>query len=345
MPNWRDSFRDLPIIPKLKQWQAESNMTDEQIISFKLLQKQKITSEEENSFSELSTFYAELVDKLKKLDYGSFSISELEEFKNYIFYAFNYRIFATNEITIFSTYRLVVNEKVLGKNERITHSRFISYPSIDIVRKINRYNRANTANSTIFYSCQNIDTALNEIRPPKNKLITVGVWVPTARKKFNAYAISNNDEAAKFNEGLAKATKSFEETKDFNHELLFNFLKNYLELIGYEFTKKVNYHYEYIVSALFAESTLGIDSSTKDKNFDCLIYPSVGNGYKTDNLALLPEVVDKEFRLEKAIEFEIEEQHYDKNYSTSHPESITLAKIKNLHISKNITNKGEIIWD
>lgn len=345
VPNWKDSFRDLPIIPQLKRWKAGSHMTDEQIVSFKLLQNQPITPEEEQSFSGLAEFYVELADKLKTLDYTSFSTDELEGFKNYIFYAFNYRIIASNGITIFSTYRLVVNEKVLGKNERIINSKFLSYPEIEIVKKINRYNRANTTNSTLFYTCQNIDTALNEIRPPKDKLVTVGVWVPTGRKKFNGYAISNSDVAAKFNEGLAKATKAFEDTKNFNHELLFKFAKNYLDVVGYEFTKRVNHHYEYIISALFAESTLGTGSADKDKKFDCLIYPSVGNGYKTDNVAILPEIVDKEFRLEKAIEFEIEEQYYDKDYNIFHPEKITLAKVKNLNVSKNVTDKGEIIWD
>ncbi|MEO5684379.1 MAG: hypothetical protein ABIQ88_17190 [Chitinophagaceae bacterium] len=344
-PNWRDSFRDLPIIPKIKQWKAGSQMTQEQIVSFKLLQKQTITPDEEKSFSEIAAFYAELADKLKKLDYASFSTGELEEFKNYIFYAFNYRIFALNGITIFSTYRLVVNEKVLGKNERITDSKFLSYPDIDIVKKINRYNRANTTNSTIFYSCQNIDTGLIEIRPAKNKLVTVGVWIPTGRKEFTGYAISNSDVAAKFNVGLAKSSKAFEETKDLNHELFFNFAKNYLELIGYEFTKRVNHHYEYLISALFSETTLRTNSTGKDQKFDCIIYPSVGNGYKTDNVALLPEIVDKEFRLEKAIEFEIAEQYYDKDYIIAHPETVTLAKIKNLSVSKNVTAKGEIIWD
>ncbi len=342
-PNWKDSFKNLPLIPKLKQWKDDSEMTDEQKISLKFLKGEPISPDEEKTFSELSSFYEELAKKLKKLDYSSFTSDELEEFKNYLFYALNYRIFAPQGITIFSTYRLVINEKVSEKNERIFNSKYLSYPTLEIVKNINRYNRASTPNTTLFYTCQNIDTALNEIRPPKEKLITVGVWVPKERKKFLGYAISNSEVAAKFNLGIAQVTKAFEETKEFNHELFFNFAKNYLDLIGYEFTKKVSHHYEYIISALFAESTLMLGSG--DNKFECIIYPSVGNGYKTDNVGFITDIIDKEFVLEKAIEFEIEEQYFDKEYDETHPELITLAKVKNIQVSRSVSDDGEIKWD
>lgn len=343
-PKWNSKFRDLPEIPNTKKYIEGSKMTEEQNIGFKLLHKQEVTDDELEKFSELEKFYLELREKLRVLDYKSFTTDEIEEFKNYIFYAFNYRIFASNNITIFSTYRLVVNENVLGINKSISDIKYLTYPPLDIVKKIGRFNRANSMNCTLFYSCENINTSLKEIKPPKDKLITVGVWIPKNRNKFNGYAISNSERAGAVNPGVKKSNEAFTNTKDELHSQFFKFAKNYLDLIGEEFTKEVTHHNEYIISALFAESTLyDMNYQRKQEDFECVIYPSVGNNFYSDNVAFIPEIIDNEFILEKAIEFEIEEQYYDREYSITHPENITLAKIKNLKISKKI-NGNKIEW-
>lgn len=344
MPNWNTKFRDLPEIPDTKKYLNGSQMTEEQTIGFKLLNGLDITEEEQMKFSMLETFYDELKEKLSVLDYESFTTDEVEQFKNYIFYAFNYRISASNKIKIFSTYRLVVNESVSGQNESITDTKYLTYPPLDIVKKIGRFNRANSSNCTLFYSCENINTSLKEIKPPKHKLITVGVWVPKNRNEFNGYAISNSERAGAVNPGVRKANEAFENHKEELHAQFFRFSKNYLDLIGEEFTKEVNHHYEYIISALFAESTLyDMNYQREQGDFECVIYPSVGNNFRSDNVAFVPEVIDNDFILEKAIEFEIEEQHYNKEYTVTHPETITLAKIRNLKTSKAI-NGNQIVW-
>jgi hypothetical protein len=237
-----------------------------------------------------------------------------------------------------------VNESVLGSNESISDTKYLTYPPIDIVKKIGRFNRANSSNCTLFYSCENINTSLKEIKPPIDKLITVGVWVPKNRNKFNGYAISNSERAGAVNLGVKKSNEAFTNTKDELHHQFFKFAKNYLDLIGEEFTKEVTHHNEYIISALFAESTLfDINYQRKQEDFECVIYPSVGNNFYSDNVAFIPEIIDNEFILEKVIEFEIEEQFYDREYSVTHPENITLAKIRNLKISKKI-NDNKIEW-
>ncbi len=343
-PNWQTSFRNLPEIPEHKRWNGKSNMTLEQIIAFKLLHKQPITKNEEEIFTDLATFYSELNDKLINLDYSLFNPSDFDNFKNYIFYAFNYTALISNKLTILQTYRLVVNEWVCGKNERIRNIDFIKYPSLDIVKKANKLNRANTLNTNVFYSAQNIDTSLMELRPPLNKLITVGVWKPKSNKEFISYPISHSEEAAKVNEGVAKAKSAFDDHENFNSALFLNYTRYYFELFGREFTKRVTNHYEYLISALFSESIFeNQGNSNTDVNYDCIIYPSVGNGYKTDNLAMRPTVLDNDFYLEKVIEFEVEHEFYDKPYVLTHPENITLAKIKNVYIT-NKFDKGEIIW-
>lgn len=348
-PNWQTNFRDLPTIPEHKRWTGKSNMTVEQIISFKLLSRQTITSEEETIFKSLATFYSELNEKLKTLDYTSFTDADFENFKNYIFYAFNYVALVTNNLTIFQTYRLVVNEWVTKHNEPITNVGYLKYPSLDIVKQVNKFNRANTPNTNVFYSAENIDTALKETKPPLNKLLTVGVWKPKVKgKQFISYPISHSEIAEQVNEGVAKATKAFEDHGNFNSSLFLNYMRYYFQLLGREFTKQVNHHFEYYISSLFSERIL---TDHKEQNggssfhYDCIIYPSVGNGFKTDNVAIRPKVLDDDFYLEKVIQFEVEEAFYDKEYVLSHPENITLARIKNGRVTNKIDKDGNIKWD
>jgi hypothetical protein len=348
-PNWQKNFRDLPTIPEHKLWKGNGEMTVEQIISLKLLSKQMITSQEESIFKSFATFYSELNEKLKTLDYSSFSDTDFENFKNYIFYAFNYNALITNNLTILQTSRLVVNEWVTNHNQSIININYLKYPSLEIVKKANKFNRANTPNTNVFYSAENIDTALKETKPPLNKLVTVGVWKPkVSNKQFISYPISHSDVAEQINEGVAKATKAFEDHGNFNSSLFLNYMRYYFQLLGREFTKKVSHHFEYYISSLFSERILKDRQEQNDGShfhYDCIIYPSVGNGFETSNVAIRPQVLDNDFYLEKVVEFEIEQAFYDKPYVLSHPEDITFAKIKNLRLTNKVDNHGNIKWD
>ncbi len=253
--------------------------------------------------------------------------------------------FISNALKVFQTYRLVINETVLGKNERITNATFLKHPSIDIVKRINKFNRANTPKTNMFYGSETIDTALKEIKPPLNKLVTIGVWKPKTERKFISYPISHSEIAINVNLGVKKATTAFEEHVDYNHKLFIDYLRHYLKILGKEFTKEVRHHYEYLISSLFAERIFRDREHIGDEfKFDCIIYPSVGNDFETSNLAILPSVIDSDFYLDKVLEFEIEESYYNNKAISIRPEQISLAKIKNLVITDNIDPMGNIQW-
>ncbi|RYY49949.1 MAG: hypothetical protein EOO06_05445 [Chitinophagaceae bacterium] len=343
-PDWQESFRDFPKIPTFKQWVNGNNLTREQEVTFKLLQKQKITQAEEDELKATKSFYAELATKLKNFDFTSLTDADRINFINYIRYAFNYNISATNNITLFTAYRTIINENVIGKNERITNSSFLKYPPIDIVKKIGKYNRANSINTNVFYCSENIDTTLKEIKPISNKLVTVGVWEPVNDNRFLVSAISHSDVADKINKGVMSAKKAFDELRDYNHELFIEYVQHFQAMLGYEFTKPIKDHNEYLVSAFLSEEMLRDDHKKGDSKIVGLVYPSVGNGYTTDNFAFLPEIVDSRLRLRKVLEFEIEEPFYDKDYVHDDPEKITLARVKNLNIATQIDSDGTIHW-
>lgn len=344
-PNWQLTFRDLPKIPPVKRWISDSHNTKEQSISFKLLNNQKISQTEEKEFIETFDFYEELDAKLQKLDYTSFTEDDFENFKNYIIYAFNYIPLLSNKLTVYHTYRLVVNEWVSEKNERLENVKYLKYPTLDIVKKINKFNRANTPKTNVLYTAENIDSALKEIKPPKNKLVTVGLWKTKTDKEIISFPISHSERALPINEGVQKATAAFEMYSENNSRLFVEWSRHYFKLLGREFTKPVSHHYEYLISSLFSERILEVRNDPNPSfNYDCIIYPSVGNDFDTDNLAIHPDSVDKEFGLFQIIEFEIEETYYEKKYIRNHPEMITLAKIKNKHYAKKIEPNGDIIW-
>ena len=344
-PNWQLKFRDLPEIPPLKRWRDGVHFTQEQNISFKIFQHQEISSSEQSDFISLFKFYEDLDAALQELDYSSFDSSEFEIFKNYIDYAFNYIPLLANKLSVIHTYRLVVNESVSKKNERLTNISFLKYPPIDIVKSINRYNRANTPNTSVLYVAENIDSALKEIKPPVGKLITVGLWKTKEQKEIISYPISHSDMALPFNHGVQKATAAFEKYGDNHSKLWVEWSRHYFKLLGREFTKPVSHHYEYLISAMFSERILKIRNDPNPSfNFDCIIYPSVGNDFGTDNLAVHPESVEKEFGLLQITEFEIEECYYEKEYVRGHPEVITLAKVKNRVNARRIQDNGDIVW-
>ncbi len=343
-PDWQETYRDFPKIPEFKRWVNGQNLTCEQDVSFRLLHKQPITQAEERQLRDTETFYSELEAKLRAFDYQFVNDADRQNFINYIQYAFNFNVLATNNVTIKTVYRTVVNESVLGSNQRIEDISYIKYPPQDIVQKIGKYNRANTPETNLFYCSENIDTTLKEIRPSPNKLVTVGVWEPTDEGRFIVNAITHSDAAAPINEGVKHAQKYFEDMRAYNHELFMEYIQRFQSMLGYEYTKQVKDHHDYLISAYFSESLL------KDRNEDDefgivgILYPSVGNGYVTDNFAFLPNVVDSRLRLRSVLEFEVEEPYYDKDYQLDHPEKITLARIKNVSVAKSVTPDGKILW-
>ncbi len=345
-PNWQIEFQNLPKIPDSKIWNTDSHDTLEQKIGKKIWVDGIVTKEDEKVLEELQDFYENLIRELPKINFESFSEKDIENFKNYIFYAFNFIILISNEIKIYKSFRLIVNEWVTGKNESISHTDFLKYPSLEIVKKIGKYNRANTPNSNVLYTTENINTALLELKPPLNKKLTIGLWKQkNLSKTLISYPLSHSDEAINFSESLSNSTFAFEEIAKKNNSKLFSIWRYYLKFLGREFTKPVKNHLEYLISATVAERILNVRKDPNPSfNMDLIVYPSVGNKYKTKNYAIHPDSVDEKFELESLLEFEIDEEHYDYEEQFDDPFLVTVAKVINNKNPKIIFADGKILW-
>jgi hypothetical protein len=347
----QNSFKNLPEIPIHKHWLADGKTTPELLFIQKLGRKENLTVDDLKIVWDLNHFFRELNDLLPSIKYSEFSEQDFADFRNYILFAFNMTGVMGEELTIYQMFRLVVNEEVnpFYPNRSLTHIDQLSYPKADIVKRNNLYNRANTPNSTVFYSCENIDTALREKKPVPNKLVTVGVWKPkkispTTEKIFISYPISESEEAMKVNDGVRDVTLTGRDRLK-NTGAYAEYILNFNKVLGREFTKKVNSKLEYFLSAIFSEQLLIQSDIPNYINYDCIIYPSVETGYTTDNFAFRTDVIHKDFYLDGAIEFEVDIPLYSNPYVPHRPDVITLAKIKKSRVSKMVDNhSGKIYW-
>lgn len=342
-PNWQIDFRNLPTIPNSKRWIKGENETLEQRISKKLVLNQDVNSAERKVMQELIMFYGILYKSLQELDFQTFTQKDFKNFTNYIFYAFNYVPLLANKLTIYQIYRVVINENIIGSKKPLNKKRFLAYPPLHVVKKINKYNRANSMKNTVFYGAETIDTALNEIKPKIGDVVSIGVWQPNVDREFNSYPISHSQRTFGINEKTTNATKALSEYWK-NHDCLLNdFMEPYFHVLGHEYSKPIKHHYEYLISSMFSDRIFDNEKRENTSfDFECIIYASVGNKFKTSNIAIRKDILRHNFDLTKVIEFEVTECDYDK-IQTNNPEDITLVKYRNLKETTEII-ENDIIW-
>ncbi len=345
MPDWKETYKDFPLIPKSKQWLEDSPNTPEQLITQKLIFGQPIDKHEEEQLKEAIAFYQALIPQLKCFDLTTLTGQNIQEFKDYFLYAFNYIVAVRNDLWVNRVVRLVNNETVQqGARKRIREQKYLSCPSKELVKELNYYNRANTPDFNVFYASDCIDTVLNELQPEPGYLVSAGIWEMTNKSKpLIIYPINHNPMAIEVNPDTRKGFIAFQKIKKKNHPLLMEFMEIFFDFISDEFAKSVDHHMSYFFSAIFSERIL-LDDTASDWKYDCMVYPSVGNKYSVDNLAILPEVIKKEFKLKKVIEFEVTETHYDRQPKRQSQEEITLVDYKNLETTDWIEENGDIVW-
>ena len=223
----------------------------------------------------------------------------------------------------------------------------MSYPPKHVVNKIGKYNRANTPDFPVFYGTDSIDNALLELRPEAGRLVSIGQWIPKKGEqvKLNSYPIYHNPMLVNINQTARDGYFAFQEIKKKGHPLLMEFMEVYFSFISVEFAKPVKNHIEYLYSALFAQRIFLVENDPlPEYNFDCLIYPSVGNTYQVENLAIKPNIIDEKFRLFKVFEFEITKTYYEKTPPRYHPEEITVVEYQNYEVTDWVEKDGYIVW-
>lgn len=338
---WRDNYVGLPDLPIAKLWKKggkPGTATDEQIITNKLLRQRPISTKEENLILDCILYYQNLLKALEKFKFSELTREGIEIFCQYIGYAYNYLLLHSNEIELYQTFRLV--ENCNSKTKQFSHQ--LSYPPLEIVKEKDLFNRASSLNSTVFYSSESVDTAFKELRPKVGSIVTLGIWGSKGSNKFLSYPISSNSSAEIVNDHARITSLAYKEIKRKEHPLLREFMDGYFNLLNHEFSKTIQNKKEYLVSSYFSEKIF--EPREKKWNYDCIIYPSVGNEFSQSNFAFKAEIAKSRLELKKAFELEILETFYDKPANKQNSTSLTVVKARLLKQSKEILENGEIQW-
>lgn len=222
----------------------------------------------------------------------------------------------------------------------------MTYPTLDVVKFLNKYNRANTPDFNLFYATDSFDSALLELKPGSGEHVSIGIWVPkTGKTTLAGYPLTHNPMAVQVNRDAQKGYLAFENLKNHNHPLLMNLMETIFSFFNDEFAKQTDNHLEYFYSAKFAERILKVLHLNEDWKYECIVYPSVGNKYTVDNFAILPETIDEKFKLEKVIQFKIIETNYNSIPPRNHPEEVTVVKYNSFEKTDWIDKDGYIVWD
>lgn len=303
---------NLPAIPNEKKYIG--NETPEQSVQMKILKGEEINTEEELILKKCIDFYKTCFPALKAIPLSEITDEDLEELKTYLSSVFNFKIIIQNDINFEYLFRVTpVNESFVEKG-KVRTPKYLTYPPLDIVKKMGKYNRANSPEKTVFYASFFENVALRETKPEKGQHIIISTW-KNNKKPFITYPITNTFLIE--NEAVKKATDAFLKMKENVHPLLAEILDLNLSFLASEFVKEVEaknkHRAEYLYSAFFADQILcKFNEDENFPNYDSILYPSVAWKFEHENVAIMPNIADKYLQLVHVREFEVEETYYDK---------------------------------
>lgn len=196
--------------------------------------------------------------------------------------------------------RITVNKRVIGANARISEVKKIKYPPAKCVKK---YGRANLKFQSVLYGTFNFMTAIKEINPEIEDLITVSRW-----------KLKNQDDSLVVCPMFLK--QPIDGSTNFRLKNLYNwFIKElqkfptpvsnlYLELHHFYsqcFAREIksNDNQGYLITALLADKIL---NKYKDGVVDAILYPSTKEDLRTENIAIKKESFDSKYQLSETIE-------------------------------------------
>lgn len=332
---------DLIPIPKFKLF--EDKFTQEQYAIDKCINNQTVTSDEENILKDAIRFYKDVFPRLKKIDLSIITDDQVQELKQYLDQIFNFNIIIQNDIDFKFIFRVsFVNDKFIEKG-KVRNPKFLTHPSLEIVKEKGVYNRANTCEKTVFYGSFYENVAIRETKPKVGDKIIISTWKNITGKSFNSYPIANstikNIGANKANDALKRMTES-------KHPLFKELINLNIDFLSSEFVKdgiiKSPKRYEYLYSAYFADKILDpfIETDTIT-NYDFIIYPSVAWKHKHENVAIIPDSVKNKLKLIKAVEYEVLETFYDKELEIDEMP----VKLKFIREAKDWIYEDLIIWE
>ncbi|MET0636146.1 MAG: RES domain-containing protein [Chitinophagaceae bacterium] len=307
---------NFPEIPVSKEYDGKT--TPEQEAMLKVIQKKELSAGETRILEECVKFYEDAYSFLEQVDLSKITAVEENEIIGFLKTVLNYKIIFQNNITFKTLFRVsLVRDEFLEKG-KVRNVKYLSFPPADVIKRIGKYGRANSPNSTCLYCAFNPLVALLETKPTAGDRIIISEWFKEDDEPFVVFPIANNDSVK--NEGLEHATKAFRERMQYNHPLFARILDLLFGFLSSQFIKDVpitsEKGYEYLYSSYFSDIVMFDQSKPVDhpvepiKKYDGVLYPSVASKHRTDNIAIRPDSVGR-IRPVSAREYYIAETHYE----------------------------------
>jgi hypothetical protein len=340
---WRSSYPGLPDLPSSKRWMANPPNTPEQLVMHKLMLGQQISIKEAGQLQQAIAFYEKLIRRLRSYNMTTL-MEDVDAFRPYFFYCFNN--FPQTQVGLHANHvvRVVKNESILRRKDRIFHLRDLSFPSKEIVKRNNKYNRANTPDFNVFYGSTCLDSVINELKPGIGDLVTAGIWKKLDEcKPLLVYPMTHSKSAIEVNVDAKTGYTKFLNEFERHHPLSKKFMEMLFGFISEEFAKSITFHAEYLFSALLSEWVLHHNDNPIFQHH-AIAYPSVENKFSVPNLAIKPDVITNQYVLSKVMEFEITDTHYDQNLVFDDIEKISIVGYKNFSLAKEVKTDGSIEW-
>lgn len=233
--------------------------------------------------------------------------------------------------------RVTINKYLFeGHNKRIFEIDKLKYPP---PCKVKKNGRANYIGQSILYATFNPVTAIKEMKPDENDLVTISTWKQNEKdyslkispifKITSLDNITHNELSLRFKQDYKTFSKRFSKEEAEQIDELLSFIAEC-------FSKEVEYgnNYDYIMSAYFANKIL---FEYWDGNIDAIIYPSVPERLTSPNIAIKPEIFDSYFQL-----IEVEESVLISKPNESNPGYVLLGSNRSRAFD---TKTNTIIWE
>jgi hypothetical protein len=219
-----------PNIPKSKIYNGET--TPEQDAQMKLVQNVTLTDSDIKVLEESVFFYEQAYPFLKSIDLSKITDDEKDNTIKFLDAVLNFHVLIQNNLRFKTLFRVSFVRNEFLDSGKIRETKYLSFPPLEVIKKLGRYGRANSPHTTCLYCAFNPTIALLETKPEIGDRIIISQWFKDDNEPFVSYPIANNETVK--NQGLGKATKAFKERMTYNHPLFSRTLELFLEFLSSE---------------------------------------------------------------------------------------------------------------
>jgi hypothetical protein len=210
-----------------------------------------------------------------------------------------------------------------NNNQRIIETKWLGCKPSDAVTE---YGRMNFIGQSILYGTFAIPTAINELKPQIGDKVTVSEWtLIEPEKEMIVYPIFWKMAS---NAGFYQIINQYNTVISMYDKPVKELIDAQVEFIANVMSKRINHNNLYVITSSIANR---IFFSERKEEIEAIIYPSVQDKTRIDNIAIKPDSFREKYKLNSVKEYQIKVNSDDlkMNMLTSYS-----TEFKN----------GEIIW-